>query len=187
MILCIDPGSRTTGWVILRDTGDPLPELIDHGNTPTPAFLEWLRGHDELGVDQVVIEHVGHYGTGMSAGADVFETCIYIGRMVEIVRPLPVEKVRRQSIKTQLCGRATAKDKNVRQALIDRWGGDSAAIGAKRCPDCKGKGWRGRGRPQCVACGSTGWGLPPGPLHRVTEHVWSALAAGVYYWEVLCK
>ena len=182
-ILCIDPGSRITGWVILDRRPGALPELVDQGNTPTPAFLEWLRGHDELGLHQAVIEHVGHYGTGMSAGADVFETCILIGRIVEILRPLPIEKVRRQSIKTQLCGRATAKDSNVRQALIDRWGGDELALGARKCSNCKGKGWHGRGRPPCDACGGDGWEVPPGPLHGVTKHAWSALAAGLSYLE----
>ena len=182
-ILCIDPGSRITGWVILDRRQGALPEIVDHGNTPTAEFLEWLRAHHELSLHQVVIEHVGHYGTGMSAGADVFETCILIGRIVEILRPLPVEKVRRQSIKTQLCGRATAKDSNVRQALIDRWGGDELALGARKCSNCKGKGWRGRGRSSCDACGD-GWEIPPGPLHGVTTHAWSALAAGLYYLEV---
>lgn len=185
MILCIDPGSRITGWVILDRRPGELPELVDHGNTPTLAFLDWLRGYRELGIRQAVVEHVGHYGTGMSAGADVFETCILLGRMVEILRYLPVvAKVRRQSIKTRLCGRPTAKDSNVRQALIDRWGGDELALGARKCAHCQGKGWRGRGRPSCEACGGDGWDVPPGPLHGVTKHAWSALAAGVYYWEI---
>ena len=189
MILCIDPGTRTTGWIIL-DPPAPgcrgeLPHLIEHGNTAAGEFLEWLRFCRSRGVTEAAIEHVGHYGTGMSAGADVFETCILIGRMIEILHPLSVTKVRRQSIKTQFCGRATAKDSNVRQALIDRWGGDALALGAKKCPTCKGKGWKGRGRPTCHACGGSGWEIRPGPLHRVTNHAWSALAVGVYYWEVL--
>ena len=182
-ILCIDPGSRTTGWVILEPIQDELPRLVDHGNTATLEFLDRLRDGREEGITQVVIEHVGHYGTGMAAGSDVFETCILIGRMIEILRPLSIEKVRRQSIKAQICGRATAKDSNVRQALIDRWGGDELALGAKKCSRCKGKGWRGRGRPQCVECAGSGWQVHPGPLHRVSAHAWSALAAGIYFWE----
>jgi Holliday junction resolvasome RuvABC endonuclease subunit len=189
MILSIDPGSRTTGWVILeRRRPGELPALADHGNTPTEDFLEWLRfcrvAHD---VAEVVIEHVGHYGTGQAAGSDVFETCILIGRMVEILRLLPVEKVRRQSIKAQLCGVANAKDKNVRQALIDRWGGDELALGGRKCPRCHGKGWRGRARARCGACRGEGWESPPGPLYGVSNHAWSALAAGVYYCEVVCR
>ena len=125
-ILCIDPGSRHTGSVILEPRDGDLPRLIDPWSSNPVDFMEWLRGDLPEPLEGAVIEHVGHYGTGMSAGADVFETCILIGRIVEILRPLPVEKVRRQSIKTQLCGRATAKGSNVRQALIDRWGGRRA-------------------------------------------------------------
>ena len=185
LILSIDPGSRITGWTILEPRSGDLPGVVEHGNTPTKEFLEWLRGNDTIQVTQAVIEHIGHYGTGMSAGADVFETCIHIGRMIEILRPIPVEKVRRQSIKTQLCGRPTAKDTNVRQALIDRWGGDAQALGAVKCLTCKGKGWCGRGRPACLACGGNGWEVAPGPLHGISKHAWSALAVGVYYLEVV--
>ena len=185
MILCSDPGSRTTGWVILESTQGPLPNLHDHGNTPTAEFLERLRSV-ELGITAAVIEHVGHYGTGMPAGADVFDTCMLSGRMHEILesgRGVSVEKIRRQTIKTHLCSRATAKKSHVRQAVIDRWGGDQGAIGAKKCQRCKGKGWSGRGRPTCCTCGGDGWDIPPGPLHGVTDHAWDALAAGVYYWD----
>ena len=183
MILCIDPGARRTGWAVLELQGDELPRLVDHGDDVTTGFVEELR-RGRKGLTRAVVEDVGHYGTGMPAGADVFETCVLIGRMVEILRPLPVERVRRQSVKTRLCGRATAKDPHVRQALIDRWGGNLAAIGGKRCPSCKGKGWRGRGRPACTECRGSGWDVPPGPLHGVSGHTWSALAVGVYAWEV---
>ena len=183
MILAIDPGRRMTGWVLLEPQPGPLPRLVEHGNTPTSDFLERLRAHPALGADRAVAEHVGHYGTGMAAGADVFETCIFLGQMIEILRPLPVAKVRRQSVKTHLCGRPTAKDANVRQALIDRWGGDLTALGGKRCRPCKGKGWSGRGRVRCTACGGHGWDVSPGPLYGVAQHAWSALAVGIYYLE----
>jgi hypothetical protein len=80
----------------------------------------------------------------------------------------------------------TAKDKDVRQAVIDHYGGDAKAIGGKKCGTCKGKGWVGRGRPKCEDCGEftgifdgTGYETPPGPLHGVSGHAWSALAVGL--------
>ena len=187
MILCIDPGSRTTGWVILEPRHGPLPGLADHGNTTTAEFLKRLRSDPDLDLTAAVIEHVGHYGTGMPAGADVFDTCMLSGRMQEILesgRGVAIEKIRRQTIKTHLCCRATANKSNVRQAVIDRWGGAERAIGGKKCQRCKGRGWRGRGRPTCTACGGDGWDIVPGPLHGVSDDAWDALAAGVYYWEV---
>lgn len=188
MTIAIDPGFRTTGWALLRPIADKLlPELVDHGNTPTIEFLERLRSDSELIITEAVIENVGHYGTGMSAGSEVFDTCIFLGQMHEILESVhgaPVKKIRRQTIKTQLCGRATAKKAEVRQAVIDRWGGNERAIGGKKCPQCKGKGWRGRGRSTCAECNGDGWYVPPGPLYGVTGHAWDALAAGIYRWEM---
>ena len=69
MILCLDPGSRMTGWALLDPVDGELPLLHDHGNKPTVEVLDWLRvlaqGRTLSGV---VIENVGHYGTGMPAG-----------------------------------------------------------------------------------------------------------------------
>lgn len=179
ILLSIYQGSRTTGWVLLESVPGALPRLVRHGNMPTLEFVDWVRGQ------QAAAEHVGHDGTGMSAGSGVSETCIG-QRIEEILRPVPIEKVPVEKVrqfKIHLCGRATAKDSHVRQALIDRWGGDLKAIGGKRCLTCKGKGWRGRGRPPCDACRGEGWEVRPGPLYGVSNHAWSALAAGVYYCE----
>lgn len=62
--------------------------------------------------------------------------------------PLP-----RRAVKLALCGDSRAKDANIRQALIDRFGG-SAAIGRKAAP---------------------------GPLYGISRDVWSALAIAVTY------
>lgn len=182
-VLCIDPGKKT-GWAVVNPEPGAVPRILDFGVHGIEEHLEYLREEEFLvhgGQSwRVVVEQVGHYGSGMPAGKDVFDACRLIGRIEEILRDFDLELVRRQSIKTWLCGRATAKDANVRQALIDRWGGDARAIGARKCPGCKGKGWRGRGRPPCPDCDATGWETPPGPLHGIGTHVWSALAAGVY-------
>ena len=59
----------------------------------------------------------------------------------------------RRAVKLALCGDSRAKDANIRQALIDRFGG-SAAVGRKAAP---------------------------GPLYGITRDVWSALAIAVTY------
>ena len=99
----------------------------------------------------------------MAVGAEVFETCVWTGRFIQcwtdspfsyrIGAERPVRRVFRRDVKMHLCGSARAKDANVRQALIDRYGpGKEAAIGRK---------------------------ATPGPLYGVTTHVWAALAVAV--------
>lgn len=186
-ILFIDPGSRHAGSVILEPRQGELPRLISTWNSTAEEFVTWLRSDLPAHVSGAVIEQVGHYGTGMSAGKDVFDTCRYIGRLEECLerRWLRWTKtLRRQTVKTFLCGKATANDTNVRQALIDLWGGDTLAIGGRKCQACKGNGWRGRGRPTCTTCRGLRWKIPPGPLHGVAGHAWSALAVGACYLEV---
>ena len=86
-----------------------------------------------------------------------------------------------------------ATDANVRQAVIDWYGGDTVAIGGKKCLNCKGKGWNGREHTVCEFCHcqkvkgeygvGCGYETHPGQLHGVSSHVWSALALGITYIE----
>jgi hypothetical protein len=55
---------------------------------------------------------------GMPVGASTFETCLWIGRFIELART-ESRLVYRKDIKMHLCGSMRAKDGNVRQALID--------------------------------------------------------------------
>jgi len=59
------------------------------------------------------------------------------------------------AVKMHLCGQARAKDANIRQALIDRFGG-AAAIGRKAAP---------------------------GPLYGISGDVWQALGLAVTWWD----
>jgi hypothetical protein len=72
---------------------------------------------------------------GMPVGAETFETCFWIGRYVDrwvttgnaLDR---VSRIPRGDIKLHLCRSVRAKDGNVRQALIDRFG----RPGTKKAP-----------------------------------------------------
>jgi hypothetical protein len=103
----------------------------------------------------LAIEMVASYG--MAVGATVFETCVWSGRFIErwLVsdkrRPEPV-RVYRKEVKIHLCGSMRAKDANIRQALIDRYGGKESAIGKK---------------------------ANPGPLYGMSGDCWSALAVAI--------
>ena len=150
VVLGIDPGPVNTAWLILAD-GAPRAFAI----WPNEIVLDSLRSGFE-DVDDVAIEKVESFG--MSVGAEVFETVFWTGRFVQALlegrrgRETPVvTRIGRLKVKTTLCHDSRAKDSNIRQALIDRFGG-SDAIGRK---------------------GSEG------PLYGISKDVWSALAIAV--------
>lgn len=122
-ILAIDPGPEQSAYVLW--SGE---HVIDKDICLNPDLAGRLtEGFPDA---QLVIEMIGHYGTGMPAGKSVFETCIWIGRFIECWPGQKHELILRPTIKTHLCGSARAKDQNVRQALIDRFG----APGTKKAP-----------------------------------------------------
>lgn len=151
-ILAIDPGNVVSAFVVLYGT-----RLVEYGKWGNYALLSHLRKHPGSGVsiDAYVIEKVSSYG--MAVGYEVFDTCEWSGRFFEAIesRGGDVHRLYRQDIKLHLCGTSRAKDANVRQALMDRYGG-KAAIGRKKTP---------------------------GPLYGVSGDVWAALAVGVCWQE----
>lgn len=126
--------------------GAPLSFGIDDNE----VIRRHLRSGAYHWLDAVVIEKVESFG--MAVGAEVFETVWWSGRFAEAVDPVPVERIGRKAVKLAICADARAKDPNVRQALIDRYGGKERAIGTK---------------------------ASPGPLHGIAKDVWAALAVGV--------
>lgn len=121
-VLAIDPGPVESGWCVI-DAETCEPFAFDQ--TPNPQ----LRGHilagaDRVDADHVVIEMVASYG--MSVGREVFETCVWIGRLCESVRGswtpwAEPELVYRRDVKLHHCGQTKANDANIRQALVDRF------------------------------------------------------------------
>lgn len=69
--------------------------------------------------DLVSIEMIACYG--MPVGRETFETCVWIGRFIERAKQ-PHRLVYRKDVKLHLCNSPRAKDGNVRQAIIDRFG-----------------------------------------------------------------
>lgn len=66
----------------------------------------------------------------MPVGETVFETCVWIGRFIEIMQRINYTKIYRKDEKMNICHSMKAKDSNIRQALIDRFG----EVGTKRNP-----------------------------------------------------
>jgi hypothetical protein len=143
-VLAIDPGTTTSAW--LRFDG---VRPNGFGITANEVLVRALRTGGLP--DVVVIEKVESFG--MAVGAEVFDTVLWAGRFAEAAHRVPVVLLPRRAVKLALCGDSRAKDANIRQALIDRFGG-SAAIGRK---------------------------VAPGPLYGISRDVWSALAIAVTY------
>ena len=126
MILAIDPGSEQSAYVLY----DPTIAWIGlFGILSNGEMCDTLQSVIAAPASILVIEQIGHYGTGMPAGKTVFDTCIWIGRFLQAWDG-PYELVPVKTWRAQLCGSARAKDGNARQALIDRFG----APGTKKNP-----------------------------------------------------
>ncbi len=143
-MLAIDPGSAQSAWLHFDGT---KPGAF--GITANDILAKALRSGGLP--DVVVIEKVESYG--MAVGAEVFDTVWWAGRFAEAASRVHVVMLPRRAVKLALCGDSRAKDANIRQALIDRFGG-SAAVGRKAAP---------------------------GPLYGISRDVWSALAIAVTY------
>jgi hypothetical protein len=183
-ILGIDPGTFESGVVLWdTETGEvPIKGVFPNGEFRS-NLVELLP---DDGVDRIGIEMIASYG--MPVGRDVFDTCVWIGvflhRLHEHIQHQQLRLVTRGRAKGHMCHSPKASDSNVRQAVIDYFGGDLKAVGGKKCPECKGKGWVGRGRPTCPLCTGGKWQHPPGVLHGVKSHMFPALAVAIYVYEV---
>lgn len=161
-ILAIDPGTTRSAYVVFDDG-----LILDHGILPNGEMLdrihEWSEPVDHHTVaytascpsllpEVLAIEMIASYG--MAVGKEVFETCVWIGRFIEAFQG-DYAMVYRKDIKLFLCGTTKAKDPNIRQALIDRYGGSKeAAVGTKHFP---------------------------GPLYGIKADEWAALAVAVTF------
>jgi hypothetical protein len=132
VILAIDPGPTESAFVFFDRTPNPFGSAWKEerfGKHPNGYVLDMLKTKGKYGQhdDRLAIEMIASYG--MPVGREVFETCVWIGRFVE-AWDRPYEFVYRKDVKLHLCGQARAKDANIRQALIDRFG----PIGTKKQP-----------------------------------------------------
>lgn len=148
-ILAIDPGPQFSAYCWLNEAGLPL----EFGKVTNERLRDILPEMPDR-LQDCVCERVRSFG--MPAGAELFETCENVGRFQQIAETnsLRWHWLTRGEVKVALCGTARAKDANIRQALLDRYGGKENAIGKKKTP---------------------------GPLYGVTADVWAALAVAVVW------
>ena len=119
-----------TGMVVKAIYSDGnSKEVTDYICMPEEQ-LEFLQNNKECGfncVGDIVIEMIASYG--MPVGKEVFETCVWIGKFAE-ASGMKENYIYRKDEKMNLCHSMKAKDSNIRQALIDRFG----VVGTKKKP-----------------------------------------------------
>ncbi len=117
-ILSIDPGTEQSAYVVWDGIMIYQADIIQN---------KWMLGGivkliEGVGCDTVVIEQVESYG--MTIGKSTFETVFWSGRFWERAecRGMKCARLPRMAVKMHLCHNSRAKDSNIRQALIDRFG-----------------------------------------------------------------
>lgn len=144
-IIGIDPGPSESAYVILRENVILAKSKVVNG-----CMLSWIK-QMERNEMILVIEQIACFG--MSVGAEVFETVFWSGRFAQAWNS-DFHRIKRHEVKMHLCHNMRAKDANIRQALIDRYGGKEKAIGKKKTP---------------------------GPLFGISGDCWSALAVAIVF------
>lgn len=154
-LICIDPGTIESGVVVLDASSWPpavrLAEVANHERTMMILAQEETRSACCVR-PRLLIEKIESYG--MAVGAEVFETVFWSGAFAQQWGMLYTRRIPRRDVKLGLCGSPRAKDANIRQAILDIYGGKVAAVGTKKAP---------------------------GPLYGVKSHAWAALAVGLTY------
>lgn len=155
IVIALDPGNIDTGYVVARHDGRDIREIIEKGKVKNEDIYGVLIDYEGYAL---AIEMIASYG--MPVGAEVFETCIWIGRFLEYSRSLRLTRdtqlIYRREEKLYLCGSMNAKDPNVAQALIDRY--------------ARGQSNRGKGTKAA-----------PGFFYGFKADMWSAMAVAATY------
>lgn len=152
-LLAIDPGTEESAYVLLEEDNRTV---VDAAIVPNDTLLELLMYDYSRPGLRLVLEMVACYG--MPVGAETFQTCVWIGRFIQVVYPLPVELMTRNQVKMALCHTIKGvNDSVIRQRLIDMYGPtEKVAKGNKK---------------------------QPGPLYGIHHDMWAALALGVAFLE----
>lgn len=118
-IIAIDPGTESSALVRITGEGNLMESFYEDN----AEILAMLRSERFIGNATLAIEMIASYG--MAVGRETFETCVWIGRFAEASESKNWKKtvfIYRQDVKLNLCKSPRAKDANIRQALIDRFG-----------------------------------------------------------------
>ena len=122
-VLAIDPGTVQSAYVVWDHAHSHIDEK---GIIPNDQMLVLIQSIQATHSIDIAIEMIASYG--MPVGREVFETVLWIGRFMQVSNT--VNLVYRKDIKMYFCGTSKAKDSNIRQAVIDKYG----EVGTKKAP-----------------------------------------------------
>ena len=152
-VLAIDPGDVQSAYVIWDGKN-----VIEKGKVENEELLNLIYSCEDI---PMAMEMVASYG--MPVGKTVFNTCVWIGRFIQafdLIVSKNWEQIYRVDIKTHICHAASAKDSNVIQALVDRFG-DTHNHGKYGKGTLKNKGF----------------------FYGFADDIWQAMAVAVYYYD----
>lgn len=114
-VLAIDPGPKKSAYIIWDGAAIHDSEIIENH-----ALLFALH-HDSPTADVCIIEQIKSYG--MAVSDSIFDTIFWTGRFCEAWGTRGFfDRMPRLTVKMHICHNSRAKDSNIRQALIDRFG-----------------------------------------------------------------
>lgn len=147
-IAAIDPGTTQSAFIVWDKDNGGVRKCVIETNEDVLDRVHCTT------YDILAIEMIASYG--MAVGREVFETCFWAGRFFQwsmYAHDNRPELVYRKDVKLHFCNTPRAKDTNIRQAILDRFGGKGVAKGLKNAP---------------------------GPLYCIKSHGWAALAVALY-------
>lgn len=153
MLLAIDPGNTESAFCLM----DENHEVHDKGKVLNARLIDYIMLNAKR-IDHLAVEMVA--SMGMPVGAEVFETCVMIGRieLTADMKGIAHSRVYRLEEKVRICHDSRAKDVNIRRALIERFA---------RHDRKNGKGTK----------------TNPDHFYGFKADVWSAFAVGVVHLE----
>lgn len=125
-IVAIDPGSTESALVWWNGENENISSKGILNNHKVLEIL-WEMPDTVHHLPTLVIEKIASYG--MPVGDSIFNTVFWTGRFYQVWLGR-IKMVPRINVKMHLCHNSRAKDSNIRQALIDRFG----APGTKKNP-----------------------------------------------------
>ena len=152
MLFAIDPGTLESAYVVMDEKSR---KPIEFEKTDNFSVLRRIQSLVDSSYT-VAIEMVASYG--MPVGAEVFDTCVWIGRFDLAASQMRarIRFVYRKEEKLAICGSPHANDATIRRALADRY--------------APGEGNYGKGTKK-----------NPGFFYGFSADIWSAFAVGVTY------
>lgn len=142
-LLAIDPGTSKSGWVSISGG-----QIVDAGVSDNTDLLLKIQ---TMAPQCIAIEWI--QSMGMKVGQEVFETCLWVGRFIQIApKSAQIIRVPRTQVKLHHCNSARAKDPNVCAAVREKYG-------------------------------EKGTKASPGYFYQVSSHAWQAFAVGAYVME----